>query len=325
MSFNNKLHGAIFGFAIGDALGLGTEFMSHQEARYRYPEGLTQYSQIISDAHRSLWKHGQYTHDTEILLLMARSLTECSGPDHLRFAADLKDWYKAHAEQLDTDSHMRWVLQHDDYAERPHEVCHEVYQNRGLFEAPNEALGRSMLAGMWPGSYETIEKGVSDNCRLTHWDSRCVSSSVVIAMMAHDLLWHRRETPYDQLEGICRRIDHRTLPYLETARNGSLEDFELDDEDTYWYTRKTMGAALWCLWHHKIPEEALYDVITYGGDANANAALTLALMGLKYGYTKLPQTLADNLIGHEEISDTVHQFRDALLEADATFSDTDEL
>ena len=47
LSIKEKVYGAIFGYAIGDALGLGAEFMTRQEIKKRYPEGLRHYSQIV--------------------------------------------------------------------------------------------------------------------------------------------------------------------------------------------------------------------------------------------------------------------------------------
>ena len=44
--------GTIYGQAIGDALGLGTEFLSKAQIAQYYPEGLSEYSQIVQDDHR---------------------------------------------------------------------------------------------------------------------------------------------------------------------------------------------------------------------------------------------------------------------------------
>ena len=64
----NRIKGCLYGQAIGDALGLGSEFMSKDEVRKNYPNGLKNYDQIIQDAHRRRWAKGAWTDDTDMML-----------------------------------------------------------------------------------------------------------------------------------------------------------------------------------------------------------------------------------------------------------------
>ncbi len=319
LMFSNKIKGCLFGYAIGDALGIGTEFMTRDEIKLRYPEGLHDYSQIITDAHRSQWEKGDFSADTRFVELLAESMIEKQGIDYLHYAQKLKNWYESD-EMTDTGPHIRLVLQQPDFTENPIEVSLKIYKCQGHNEAHNEQLGRAMMLGLWPGEYE---QNVIENCKITHPDSKCISSSIIIAAMANELLWHRREADYDLLIGIAKRTDENIIPYLEAARYGTLEDFELDDEDTYWYSRKTMGSALWALWNHTDPEKALYEIIDYGGDADTNAALALGLLGLKYGYSNLPHNLTENLLNYNRLNTLSDKLIATLQKADKS-KDTDE-
>ena len=43
----DRIRGVLYGQAVGDALGLGTEFMSKAEVARHYPDGLDDYAQVI--------------------------------------------------------------------------------------------------------------------------------------------------------------------------------------------------------------------------------------------------------------------------------------
>ena len=57
----DRIAGCLWGQAIGDALGLGTEFMSSDEVKQNYPDGLSKYRQIGADS-------GRWTDDTDMML-----------------------------------------------------------------------------------------------------------------------------------------------------------------------------------------------------------------------------------------------------------------
>lgn len=304
---SNKIKGALMGYAIGDALGIGTEFMTRTEVNHRYPEGLKHYSQIVRDAHRSQWPRGTYTADTETLLQLIHSLLDKRKPDYMDFARRLKEWFLL-TDGQDAGPHIRLVILNENYVNDPHATSREIYTKRQYFEAHNEALGRAMFLGLLPGSRNELEKNVADNVKTTHFDTRCVATGIIMATMANDLLWNNRETDYQELINIADRIDPRVTPYVEKAYNGTIEDFELDDEDTLWYTRKSMGAALWFLNHYDDTEKALYDIVAIGGDADTNGALVAALFGLKYGLDSLPQNLVNDHTQKDYIFEIADKF-----------------
>ena len=57
----DRLKGTIYGQAIGDALGLGTEFMTDEDMAWKYPNGIRHFREIFQDRHRKRWKIGDWT------------------------------------------------------------------------------------------------------------------------------------------------------------------------------------------------------------------------------------------------------------------------
>lgn len=307
LTIKEKLAGCLYGYAVGDAMGLGTEFMSRDEARFRYPDGLRRYSDIYRDFHRSQFKPGEWSLDTELVLILLENIIRNGSPDNVGYARELQKTYADFV--IDLESHLRWIVEDKEYTSHPYEVCKRTWQAMSRHDAPNEALGRALAVALLPGN---PDRHVRENVSLTHFDPRCMSSAMIIGRVANSLLYADAEPEFDELMTICHEVDERTAEYLEKAHEGDLDWFDLDDEDTYWYAHKTMGAALWALWHAGTPEKALATIMAEGGDADTNASLALGLMGLKHGVSAIPAEAVDKLLGKERI-DAVVEALDHLL------------
>lgn len=296
MSKREKLEAALLGYAIGDALGKGTEFMERIEVEMRYPKGLRKYSQIYRDAHRSQWRPGEWTNDTTVLLNMGRALAIDNGALRVRHQAQvLVDWFEH--KPTDVAPSLRRVLSQPDYTLSPLEASARVWQSYSHIEASNEALGRAMLAACAPGDPETNAR---TTCLLTHSNTICEGTSAIIGRIAHNLLHHDEMPSRSTLVNIAEKTNSAITSYLRVAYGGRLEDFELDDPDTQAYTRKATGAAIWCLQNSKNCEEALYALVDAGGDSDTNAALAVALVALRDGELNLPDHLISELENNEE-------------------------
>lgn len=303
MNLRNKIKGALYGAAIGDALGLGTEFMTRAEVLTYYPEGLRHFDQIIRDAHRSQWKQGDWSNDTDLLIMLIESVIDCGKVDHLDYARKLHEWYLK--DPTDVVSIYRWMISDPEWVENPVGTAHRIWVDHNLTEATNECIYRALVSGIVSG--DKLYEDTSALLSITHDDTRNVSSAMVIARMVQSLFWEDREADLDELINLCDSIDDRTIPYIQRAKEGSLEDLGLDDPDTFWYTRKAMGAALWALWHCDSPQETLTQVIEAGGDADTNASLAMFVSGLKYGYEKMPREV-DKLIQRDRLDTTIDRF-----------------
>lgn len=307
MKHLDKIKGGIFGIAFGDALGVGAEFMTRNEIKSYYPEGLHRFDQIIRDAHRCQWEPGEWTNDTDMTIVVLESVLRAGKVDIYDMAASMKKYVMN--KEFDVTPLLRRVITTEGWERHPVSVTHKVWEKYKDLEATNEATLRAIVAGITSKSDEVMEN-TRQMTLITNDDNRCVSTAMILAKTAHSLLWDEKLPEFEELVDICEHIDPRTLPWLETVRDCSIEDLDLDDEDTLAYTRKAMCSALWALWHTDSAEEGIKAVIMQGGDADSNAAVAGALCGLKYGYDALPAE-KEKLVNFkmlEELAERVTEF-----------------
>lgn len=121
----DKFKGVIFGQAIGDALGLGSEFLLKEEVQKYYPNGLTDYNQIIPDAHRSRWEKGDWTDDTDMMLCIARAIIKDGGKvNAMSVAKNFKDWFNGNPMGIGSNTYK--VLSFGDYTDNPFKAAELV-------------------------------------------------------------------------------------------------------------------------------------------------------------------------------------------------------
>lgn len=90
----NTLKGILFGQAIGDALGLGYEFLSKEEVSQNYPNGFSEFSQIIQNDHRKRWRIGGWTDGTDQFLYLLDSYISSGAEVDLKdVAQSLFNWF----------------------------------------------------------------------------------------------------------------------------------------------------------------------------------------------------------------------------------------
>ena len=87
---------------------------------------------------------------------------------------------------------------------------------------------------------------------------------------------------------------------------------KLDEQGKLGYTLKTMSAALWAFNHATDFQSGLKSVIEQGGDADTNGAVAGALLGLKFGFDRIPKDLVDNLVGKEDLIKKTESFIESL-------------
>ena len=331
----NKIRGLVFGAALGDAVGLSTEFMTQAEIEERYDKNhvFSPGSTVHPDIHRLNFPHGDWTDDTDQLLLVLQTLLECQGRYYgPMFARKLLDWKENGFPGLGDSSgaglgqSTKAVLQHGDFATDPQVAARDVWVRGGQKMAANGAVMRTAITAVpyfW--SRDQVKQTTRDFCLTTHADPRCIASCLVIAECLRSLLEGSTQPLYSvpSLDMVNQLVEEAvafallsvkdelsqeaTLELWYYARIESLADLKLDDATSIGYTFKCRGTGLYSLREaaSRIPsasqkmavvvEEIIQDIVRQGGDSDTNATVAGALLGALVGMQGLPSSWINEL------------------------------
>lgn len=260
VKIQSKIKGALYGFAIGDAMGATTEFMEEMQIKLKYDE----VRDIIGGGWLNL-KPGEVTDDTQMMICVCEAIEYGFGPirnwsyhEHDskesamldRCCANFVDWYRTIPK--DIGNCCRRVISSCDIYK-----CYESWQT---FAEDPESLGNGSLMRTLP----IILAGLSEDLaisqgQLTHNNLMC---DTVISIYYRNL---KKVLFYDKF------MSHATGLAEPTGHVG-----------------KTLNNALYWVQNTTNLEDAIVYAVNHGGDADTIAAITGSLAGAFYGYEAIP-------------------------------------
>lgn len=297
----DKFKGCLFGQAIGDALGLGTEFMTAEEVKEAYPKGLRHYDDIVQDWHRRRWSKGMWSDDTDMMICIAGSVIEDKEVNLRNIAWHFKNWADGGPMGIGQTTHN--VLSIGDYAEKPFEVSRLIWKMSHYKAAANGGLMRTSVVGLF---HKAVKESAENICKLTHYDPRCVGSCVIVSELINALVYDKTIPDYEEMVDIANEYDDRIASYITLAYREKYVSKLMDDEHIG-YTLVTLSVALWAYWHAESFEDGLLKVVNAGGDADTNAAVACAILGAKFGYSSIPREYVDGLYYRKTLQDITDQ------------------
>ena len=297
MTTTDKFKGVLFGQAIGDALGLGTEGMTTEDMAWKYPNGIQHYEQIFQDRHRKRWEIGDWTDDTDMMLCIAEAVIEDKGVSLQNIATHFKEW--ALGDPMGIGENTYKVLSIGDYVEQPIEVSKRIWEMSRCDSAANGGVMRTSVVGLFPKYIASCAENI---CKLTHYDPRCVGSCVIVSELIHALVYGEQIPTYGSMIARSYMYDERIAEYIERAWNED-DIANLMDDDFMGYTLVTLSVGLWAYWHSTSFVDGLLKVVNAGGDADTNAAVACAILGAKYGFASIPSEYVEGLIYRDKLED----------------------
>ncbi|GAM23047.1 hypothetical protein SAMD00019534_062220, partial [Acytostelium subglobosum LB1] len=197
--------GTIYGNALGDAYGLATEFMNRQQIQQKYPDQqqLIPFPDYLANRHNHRWDKGDWTDDTDQMIVLMQMLTEKEGVvDVVNAAKRLHGWIENGFPELGDVSGMGFgqtvmaVTTHPQFMKDPIKTSKEVWIRMNRSMAANGAVMRTSILGCSSThSKEIVLRNTIRCAQITHYDLRCIISCTTITYILAALIRMFKEDP----------------------------------------------------------------------------------------------------------------------------------
>jgi ADP-ribosylglycohydrolase len=280
---HDKTVGTILGSALGDAIGLYTEFLSQSECEKAYPTAKFSLTEPLTppkkDPHRSKFPPASWTDDTDqAILLILGYLQNSNGdpPSVQDLASRLRVWVKQGlvclgTECVDVGITTRRVVLQEGFTEHPQAVAFRDWVEGGCRNAANGSLMRTHPVGVMCLDRSVLQsfEVAAELSMVTHPDPRCVFSCCVAVGLIRGLIrgevseeknidemivkakeWYNAWTVpgYQalllEMPGITAVTGLEDKEWKRHLTVQKLSELELDDMHKMGYVYKALGSAV---------------------------------------------------------------------------------
>lgn len=298
----NKLYGALYGHAIGDALGVPVEFKSRN---YLESHPVTDYTGY------GCWNQppGTFSDDSSMMFCTAQSL--CGGYNLENIGSNFVKWYKhgywgAYDEVFDIGNTTRFSLDRLVKGESAlYSGEFEEYSNG------NGSLMRILPLVFYLYNEADIEKRygiVKEVSAITHAHFRSVFSCFVfvtygIALLRTGSLREAYAAMQQEVHKFIAKKSFNTseVALFERVLKADVSQFSESSIQSSGYVLHSLESSLWCLLTTTNYNDAVLKAVNLGGDTDTTGAITGGLAGLYYGLEDIPVKYRLALVKTKEI------------------------
>ena len=265
----SRAQGCMLGQIAGDALGSLVEFQTPDQIGRKYPEGLRR----LVDGGKWDTIAGQPTDDTEMALILARSLINDGGYRPKSALAAYKYWLNSGP--FDIGSTIYSAL-----------TGHPDHESQA-----NGALMRISPLGIFGAKHspDQIANWAQRDAALTHSNPVCRQINALFVMTIARSI-HTGESAQALYRNIVKwakekKVDASIMNVIQSASEVPPNDYTHHQG----WVLIAFHNALYQMLHAQDLEAGIVDTVMCGGDTDTNAAICGALLGAVYGRDAIPR------------------------------------
>lgn len=284
----NQIKGALYGVAVGDALGAPLEFMSAEEIRQRHGH----VSEMIGGGWLNV-RPGEITDDTQMTLCVARGILAAPEAPVKEIGKQFIEWLRTGPKDVGgtCSSSIRRAISHGGDAPSPVDwltASKETDMATGGRSGGNGSLMRTVYVPCYYYEDDDIRRKAKDISTMTHYDPVAAEACMVYCRVIGNILNKRKY--YTRWQYLMETVYHSR--FAEALR----PTFQPNPTG---YVVDSMNAAIWSVnksrYQHDAFRVAIETAVNLGGDADTIGAITGGIAGALYGYSRIPESWVELL------------------------------
>jgi len=278
-----RAQGCLLGQLAGDSLGGLVEFNSAPKIKAKYPNGLRE---LMDGGHWGILA-GQPTDDSEMALMLARSIVQNKGYEPAAALDAYLHWYGS--PPFDIGGTTSAALSGARRGRTPQERLKWARQHASTSSQANGSLMRISPLGIFgAGNPPTAADWARADSRLTHPHQVCQDACAVFvaAIAAAIATGCSAQECYQAALGEAQRSS-AAAPVAEALREAAERPPE-DCQTHQGWVLIALQNAFYQLLHAASLEEGVVQTVMAGGDTDTNAAIAGALLGAVHGREAIP-------------------------------------
>ena len=303
----SKVVDSIIGHAIGDAMGVPTEFCIREKLQKHPVVKMIGYGQHDVPA-------GCYSDDTSMELALIDSFINKGKFDYDDIMTNFYYWlhdakYTATDEVFDAGRTCIQAIINYSKGNEPLDCGLKGEDNNG-----NGSLMRILPVALY-SYYKKIDdkeiiKLTNDISSLTHaHEISRLGCYIYVRYIMYLLDGYSKIEAYDLIKKVdYSSYSNESLEKYNRILKGNIKKCPLDDISSSGYVVNTLEASLWCLLVHDNYEDTILEAINLGNDTDTVAAITGSMAGIVYGINAIPKEWLNTLIRKEYILGLAHEF-----------------
>jgi ADP-ribosyl-[dinitrogen reductase] hydrolase len=279
----DKIKGALFGLAIGDALGGTTEFMKESDIKQKYGY----LTEIIGSGIWNL-EAGETTDDTAMTLAVAKGILDNPLFPIESIGEEFLEWKKTNPKDIGVT--IQYALSYYYDKNDWDGVSKKVHDMLGGQSAGNGTLMRCLPVALSYKTLSMIDDVTVKQSKLTHYDDLANEACIIYNHIAYDLLNNKlslkKSIQHHIQNTIYQNVIYNEPRCLPTG-------FVVD----------TFTWVLYTLYNKEMFEEIVQTLANKGEDSDTTAAIAGGLKGLEVGYNQLPKRYKEAILLKGELID----------------------